>query len=135
VLSIVAVPVAILLLLLPVSAFAGTTVTLYGEPCANTGECFNVRNDSGLAVDYLQTSCGTGCVAVAINGVRYSTGLNGTDNISHNGVISVRGATLYATDGSSLVLSFDVSVTPARCGNRGYFCLHYALLDGTVVLP
>src|SRR6266853_2952432 len=121
-----------LLALLPLAALAETPVTLYGEPCTNTGQCYNVRNDEGLAIGYLTVTCGAGCVAAGINGVYYSSGLNGTDNTPHDGLISIQNAVLYGTDGSQVTLSADLSKQRALCGK--YSCWHYTLLDGMVVL-
>ena len=112
---------------------AETPVTLYGEPCTNSGQCYNVQNNGGLTISYFTVTCGSGCVAASINGIYYSSGISATDTSAHDGLISFTDVTLYGTDGSRITVSADLSKKKALCGK--YSCWHYALLDGMIVLP
>ncbi len=122
-----------MIVVLSATAQAETAVTLYGEPCTNTGQCYNVRNDGGLTIGYLTVTCGAGWVAAYINGVYYSSGLNAADTAPYDGQISFANVPLYGTDGSQVTISADLSKQRALCGK--YSCFHYTLLDGMIVLP
>lgn len=127
---------ALVLLVCNAVAHSQTIVTLQGESCSSLF-CWDIPNDGDVTVDYLQVSCGAGCVAVSVNGIRYSSGLYATDNLPHDSVISFSDVPLFADDGTEIFVSAHIgySTRELNAGRAHYWLKIYTLLDGTLTIP
>lgn len=130
----------LLALVIALPAFASTTTTLAPDApfrCYNSGICLNPPTDGAATVNYINLSCGAGCVSVSVNEVLYSSGLNAVDKTPVNGVIALTGVPLYAADGSQIVFTaqFSYRTFQLNSGRAHYWVHEYILLSGQVVLP
>jgi hypothetical protein len=118
------------------TALAGTA-TLVGQSCTNNGICFEIANDAGLDISYINIAPKYGSMNASINGVVYSTPLHSVNLTAVNGVISVKGVPLFASDGTQITVSLDmgVQVKYVSSGRFHGWMTYYTLLDGTVVTP
>jgi hypothetical protein len=139
---IAAIALAALSLLISLSAFAGTTVTLAPDGpfhCYNTGLCLSPPTDSTtVVVDYVQLTCGYQCIAVSVDEVRYyAIGVAPQPIEGVAGGWSVQNALLYAADGTQITLSvqWTLQLKQGNSGRAHYWIHTYTLLDGTAVLP
>ena len=91
------------------TALAGTA-TLVGQSCTNNGICFEIANDAGLDISYINIAPKYGSMNASVNGVVYSTPLHSVNLTAVNGVISVKGVPLFASDGTPLRAKVAVSL-------------------------
>ena len=114
-----------LLFAMPVQAW-----NLLPSPCTGTQVCTNPANDAGLDVDYVSVSGYYGRVLLSVAGVVYDSGPKA---ILPTGYTNISNLTLYALDGSSVIvnLAFTHWVTLNRSGHN-YYVQHYYLDGGTV---
>jgi hypothetical protein len=119
------------------TALASTTATLVGQSCTNNGICFEIANDAGLDISYINIAPKYGSMSASINGVVYSTPLHSVNLTAVNGVISVKSVPLFASDGTQISVSLDmgVQVKYVSSGKFHGWMTYYTLLDGKVVTP
>src|ERR1700722_1675265 len=65
-------PIAALALMAAGAANAGT-INLGEEACTSTNICFNVPNDAGLTINYIDDATRYGRLLISINGEIYAT--------------------------------------------------------------
>lgn len=92
------------LFLLPTASWA---ITLGSEQCTRTYICYNVPNDAGVTIDYINNLTADGQLLIVIDGKLYDSGRFSYSNI------------LYAADGSSLTANLQWKVVNGPCNHSG----------------
>jgi len=121
-------PIAALALMAAGAANAGT-INLGEEACTSTNICFNVPNDAGLTINYIDDATRYGRLLISINGEIYDSGLY----LAYGTNIP-----LYAVDGTVIYATVNIQVRYGTCIREGRVteCPKYVtLLGGTLVTP
>lgn len=88
--------VAALTILFPAISMA-QTINLGSEQCSATNICFNVPNNAGAEIDYVDYSSHYERLTVSMGGVMYDSGLWMVKSLTNVPLYSPTGAVIYAT--------------------------------------
>jgi hypothetical protein len=97
---------------------AGETINLGAEVCPgrNSPICYNVPNDAGATVAYIDWASQYRRLIISLNGVTYDSGLWAVNSLTNVTLYAGNGAPLYVTG-----LSF--TFVTHRCVQEGRVCV------------
>lgn len=89
------------------------TITLSSTACTATNICYDVQNDAGKTIDYLNYSAHYGRLLVSMDGVIYDSGLGSASS-------SLQNVPLYSPYGESVIyVTVDFSQVHKPCVRSG----------------
>lgn len=112
-------------------AQASTDITLIPTPCTPTNFCYNVQNDAGITIDYIDYSAHYARLTMSTGGVLYDSGLWAAPT-------SLRHVPLYNPDGGVVYLTvtfYQVHKPCVRSGRATICPVIITLTGGLLELP
>jgi hypothetical protein len=125
-------PIALLtgaLLMLAAAAAQAQTITLNSSGCTSTYICFNVPNNAGLTIDYVDWAQQYKRLLVSIGGEIYDSGLWSVQGALQN-------VPLYAGNGAVISVTVNFNVVTGTCVRQGRVTVcpkTVTLTDGKIV--
>ncbi len=121
---------AVILFMISAVVQASTVVELQPTGCTPTNICYNVNNDGGLSIDYINYSARFARLTMSIGGVEYDSGVGAVQSLSWIPLYPPVGNVAYLT------VSFSVIHKPCVRSGKVTVCpVVITLTGGSLELP